>query len=78
MQTDPSFFNRSKTKLESVWNVRPSGDYEQDCKFGHSLAQEFLTYRNSALLGQIVRQMPVEHTGIEIGFLSAISQAALA
>jgi hypothetical protein len=76
MQNDPSFFRRTAI-LESVWAVNPTGNFEIDCHKGHTLAQEFLDYRQVGLLGQIVKQMPPQHTGIEIGFLSAVAGAAI-
>lgn len=76
MRNDPSFFHRTAT-LESVWAVTPTGDYEADCSQGRALAKEFSAYGQPALLGQIVKQMPLHHTGIEVGFLSAVAQAAM-
>jgi hypothetical protein len=76
MQNDPSFFRRAAT-LESVWAVKPTGNYETDCSRGRAFAQEFTAYGQPGLLGQIVKQMPPQHTGIEVGFLSAVAQAAM-
>jgi hypothetical protein len=76
MQNDPSFFQRAAT-LESVWAVKPTGNYETDCSRGRALAQEFAAYGHPGLLLQILKQMPSQHTGIEIGFLNAIASAAM-
>ncbi|AWC22220.1 hypothetical protein CO731_01676 [Aminobacter sp. MSH1] len=63
------------------WNVSPTGDYGKDCKTGEALALEYLRYEECAEtphLPMIVRDMPCELTGIEIGFLTAVSIAAAA
>lgn len=66
------------------WSVEPSGDYEADLTTGRGLAQEYLCFCVDAAkrgdfglpLSQIVRHMPHEHTGVEIGFLSDVGTAA--
>jgi hypothetical protein len=78
MQTFPSFFSYDGNgTLNSVWDVMASGNYEADCQLGHHLAQEFLNYKNPGLLLQVAKAMPQPHTGIEVGFFTAISLAAL-
>ena len=64
-------------RIESMWHVKPTGDYEADWNRGESYANEFLFemgYRSPALLGQIVRNMPTEFTAIEFGFLGKLSE----
>jgi hypothetical protein len=75
MQNDPSFFRRAAT-LENVWAVKPTGNFENDCNRGRAYAQEFAAYGQPGLLGHIVKQMPSQHTGIEVGFLNAIASAS--
>lgn len=63
------------------WNVRPSGHYAKDCATGRALALEFLAYEaedegGPGALQLIVKDMPRDLTGIEIGFLSTVGRAA--
>ena len=63
------------------WAVTPTGDYGEDCRIGHRLAIEYLRFEREdqggpGALQNIVRDMPREFTGIEIGFLSIIGRAA--
>lgn len=63
------------------WNVKPTGDYVADCKIGERLALEYLEHERrfgGPDLPLIVRDMPRELTGIEIGFLTTVSIAAAA
>ena len=76
--------NSRSDKQRCFWHVEPTGDYGEECKIGQRLAIEYLRYRQRAdpgghgVLGLIVRDMPPEHTGIEVGFLHIIDHAALA
>ena len=64
----------------NFWVVSPSGNYTEDCATGRKLALEYLQFiRRAALpLQWIVFDMPrqAERTGIEVGFLSAVTKAA--
>jgi hypothetical protein len=63
------------------WNVQPTGDFEEECKLGQRLAIEYLRYRRTdphghGELGFIVRDMPPDHTGVEVAFFHIIDRAA--
>lgn len=63
------------------WRVEPTGDYIKDCELGTRLGLEYLTFEEAdqgTHLQLIVADMPRKLTGLEIGFLSAVSQAASA
>ena len=65
------------------WDVRPTGDYAADCATGGRFGLEYLAYLEAnrigeGCLGSIVREMPRDLSGIEIGFLHAVSNAARA
>lgn len=81
--TDLPFVKKYGKKDEfrhSFWEVKPSGIYPQDCSTGRQYAQDAIYYiratGTTALLGWIVFDMPKGNdvTGIEVGFLSAISE----
>jgi len=72
---------KSQTDIRRCfWNVQPTGDYGEDCRTGSRFAIEYLRYQvsfdSSGHLSLIMRDMPRETTGIEIGFLSIIDIAA--
>src|SRR5688500_4826615 len=57
------------------WNVKPTGQYGEDCYTGEKLALEYLSFIASVPgrppdLPGIVGDMPRELTGIEVGFLT--------
>ncbi len=61
------------------WNVKPTGDYVEDCDTGQRLALEYLRFiaaGNVPDLPAIVGDMPRPLTGIEVGFLSLVGSAA--
>ena len=65
------------------WNIRSTGDRYRDEVIGQHLALEYLDYEERledgpGFMPMIVRSMPRELTGIEIGFLTLISYAAKA
>src|SRR3954447_25469775 len=64
------------------WNVKPTGNYGQDCAIGNQLARLILPHLKYhggiSLLGSIVVDMmrtkqPEKHRGVIIGFMSEIS-----
>ncbi len=65
------------------WTVEPSRDFNKDCQTGMAyaaLALEFMKKKNlRSLLAWVVLDMPRsgETSGIEIGFLSFIAEAAM-
>ena len=65
----------------NYWAVTPSGDYVADCNTGRALALEYLGFvsKSAFPLQFIVLDMPrgEGRSGIEIGFLSAVSRAAM-
>lgn len=61
------------------WSVNPTGDYGKDCKTGEALALEYLAYEErtgAPDLPMIVKDMPRDFTGVEVGFLTTVSVAA--
>jgi hypothetical protein len=65
----------------SFWHVEPTGRYGEDCKTGTGFALELLRYQRkedtgSSHLAAIVRHMPRDLSGIEVGFLETIGYAA--
>jgi hypothetical protein len=65
------------------WTVRPTGDHGEDCRTGDRYALTYLRFEAALdhnlhpfILPWIVRDMPRELTGIEIGFLTIIDAAA--
>lgn len=62
---------------KSFWMVSPSGDWSKDNETGRAYALQFARAmaetKNFFMLQRIVSDMPSEHTGIEVGFLSAIA-----
>jgi hypothetical protein len=64
----------------SFWVVTPCGDYSLDCALGRQYAYQALEYiRNNdmtPLLFWIVRDMPKNHSGIEVAFCEVFSYAA--
>lgn len=69
-------------KLLSMWNVSPSGDYEQDTATGRAhfeaLSGAILATGNPLLLSRVVEGQVAsgKWTGIEVGFAAAMSEAA--
>ena len=69
---------KGKKKRRSFWQVRPNGDYTDECLMGEAYAIEALQYimvtELSPLIGWAVMEMPREkdRSGIEIGFLGKI------
>jgi hypothetical protein len=79
----PFVFDRAAKSRTNVrrcfWHVEPTGRYDADCSTGERFAVEYLHYaadENSNLLAHIVKDMPRETTGIEVGFLQLIGFAA--
>ena len=65
----------------TFWNVTPTGDYTTDCDTGERLALEYLTAIEAGadhFLPTIVKQMPRQQSGIEVGFLTMVAMAAQA
>ena len=64
------------------WSVKPTGDYDADCRTGRKMGLEYLAYEASensgGVLGLIVAAMPRELSGIEVSFLQLVSFAAAA
>jgi hypothetical protein len=65
----------------SFWHVEPTGDFHKDCRKGSEFAFELLRYEQeeksgTSFLAMIVRQMPRDLSGIEVGFLETIGYAA--
>ena len=65
------------------WHVKPTGDYGTDCITGEKYALAYLEYAAAlpvniacGCLPSIVRDMPRNLSGIEVGFLSMIDFAA--
>ena len=67
------------------WDVKPSGDYEEEWHQGELLALEALSHMAKTedlprghLLGSLGISMPRrgEHTGVELGFLNCIGEFA--
>ncbi len=74
-------FVKDGTNGRSFWNVTPTGDYTVDCNTGERLAHEYLAAIEAgadAFLPTILRAMPREQSGIEVGFLTMIAEAARA
>jgi hypothetical protein len=69
-----------KDKKRGFWNVKPSGDYIKDCNTGAEYAFLYLAhcqrYQSTHILTWIVNEMPRDFTGVEVGFLSFIADAA--
>lgn len=62
-------------KIESMWNVKPSGDWEADYKQGARFADEVLKElpsRSAGLIAQIAQAVPRKFTGIEHGFCQTL------
>jgi len=74
---------QGRKTVRSFWDVRPNGDYGDECLMGQAYALEALQYMMmtgfTPLLTWIVMDMPreSERTGIEVGFLSTISDYAV-
>lgn len=70
---------RRDGSVESWWSVRPTHDYTSDCLTGEIYAEQFIDALScgeaQTALPHIVKAMPDEMTGVEIGFLHAISDA---
>ncbi|HRK97420.1 MAG TPA: hypothetical protein PLE43_02965 [Alphaproteobacteria bacterium] len=68
--------NPKGRKTERIfWQVAPTGDFSKDGLTGTQYAREFLNYAQKeghCPLVSIVKDMPREFSGIEIGFLSVI------
>lgn len=61
------------------WNVQPNGDYGDECIIGKAHAFEYLQYSmmtNANHMTWIVKDMPRNLTGIEVGFLEIIGEYA--
>jgi hypothetical protein len=61
------------------WSVTPTGNYEADCRTGSHYALAYLRYRGTQQVSDlptIVKDMPRDITGIEVGFLAMIDYAA--
>jgi hypothetical protein len=68
-------------KPEAVLRPHPSGDYGNDCETGAGFALELLRWEEEqaggvSYLAMIIRQMPRDLTGVEVGFLETIGYAA--
>jgi hypothetical protein len=63
------------------WSVTPTGNYEADCRTGDEYALAYMRYRNATSeigsLATIVKDMPRDLTGIEVGFLQLMDYAAM-
>lgn len=78
-------FVRSTERGNHFWSVDPTGDYEQDVATGRHYARAALACSQAVgdpcLLLWILRAMPIRHkrkkSGIEIGFLAALSGVAI-
>ncbi|MCW1381513.1 hypothetical protein OLX02_01620 [Novosphingobium sp. KCTC 2891] len=70
---------RQDGTIESHWNPERTGDYAVDCATGRNYAGQFAAMMrdggNESLLPWIIRAMPrgQEMSGVEIGFLTALS-----
>ena len=88
-----SFIERRKPMGSgfNYWDVKPSGNYGEDCDTGHALAEEYLayigtnpTYGNGTLLTCIVHEMIDQAkdghpwSGVHVGFLAGINRYAMA
>lgn len=93
-ETDVLSFMRRRKKSEGggidYWNVKPTGNYVDDCATGKRLAAEYLafvgewpTVGNGTLLGCIVHDMMERSlngepwSGVHFGFLGEINHCAM-
>lgn len=63
-----------------LWAVEPTGDYSEDCATGRMMASLLLDHIQATnspfLLGYVVKEMPKEMSGTEIGFFSEVAECA--
>lgn len=69
------------TPRRSFWSVKPTSDYLDDIRAGRLMAVEWLNLSKSGAfnappLAWVVREMPRDLTGVEIGFLALIGEVA--
>ena len=73
--------NRVGNKAISFWNVKPTGRFQDDCIIGRSYALEMVQYHLNEtpanVLGHVIREMPAELTGIEVGFIETLNELML-
>ena len=73
--------NRVGNKAISFWNVKPTGRFQDDCIIGRSYALEMVQYHlNEApanVFSHVIREMPAEFTGIEVGFINTLDELIL-
>jgi hypothetical protein len=75
---------RKGATFRCFWSVSPTGDFSADTRQGNRFALRFLRWARTqkiqagSILGWITGDMPVKHTGLEIGFFSIIGAAAIA
>ena len=73
--------NRVGNKAISFWNVKPTGRFQDDCIIGRSYALEMVQYHLNEtpanVLGYVIREMPAELTGIEVGFIETLNELML-
>lgn len=70
---------KGKNKQRNFWNVKPNGNYGDECLIGKSYALEYLQYAiitGPAPISWIIQEMPKELTGIEVGFLTTLHEFA--
>lgn len=70
----------SFTTRKSWWAVKGTDDYWADCDRGARLGLEYVASRKTGsgtILQHIVKAMPRDLTGVEIGFLSVVERAAV-
>lgn len=93
-ETDVLSFMRRRKRNEGggidYWNVKPTGNYVDDCATGQQLGAEYLafigewpTVGNGTLLGCIVSDMMKRAakgeawSGVHLGFLSRVNEYAM-
>ena len=77
---DLPFIDNSQGQIK-FWKVTPSDNYLNDILTGHTYAKKAINFMESQgltpLFSKIVKDMPDEYSGIEIGFLEEIAQRAI-
>ncbi len=74
---------KGKKATRSFWDVKPNGNYLDECLIGEAYALEALQYMMAKKLPSLVTwavlDMPREEnrSGIEIGFISTIAEYAI-
>ena len=73
--------NRFGNKAISFWNVKPTGRFQDDCIIGRSYALEMVQYHLNDKYGDVfshvIKEMPAEFTGIEVGFINTLNELIL-